>query len=297
MEYKYPKPKRSSAKVGPSEAKFICENYGKIPTNILCRKIKLQDTTVYKILRLNKIKRNIFTNFWNRFTIEKEAKKYLSRLEFAKNRNGAVHAAKKLGIYDKVCKHMIASGNIHNKHLYIYKFIDNSVYIGTTYSIKKRHNDHMRGLLKNKTIKEFKYTKLMPVDKAIKLEEEFRQYYINLDIKVHNKVKCALPASFNSKYTKSECIKEALKYTLYKDFVKKSKSFYRKSRDSGWLDEVTFHLDKTGSTISRKVMNKETGQIFKSIADAARKYKTDSSSICAGIRKRHKTLGYTWEYV
>lgn len=45
--------------------------------------------------------------YWNKINIKKEAKRYTRRKDFLEQSSGAYSAARKNGILDKVCAHMI----------------------------------------------------------------------------------------------------------------------------------------------------------------------------------------------
>lgn len=49
----------------------------------------------------------ISTSYWTEELLETESKKYTTKSLFHKNSQGAVQAAKRLGIYEKICSHMV----------------------------------------------------------------------------------------------------------------------------------------------------------------------------------------------
>lgn len=67
-----------------------------------------------------------------------EALKYKHRGDFSIYSGGAYHAAIDRGWLDEVCAHMKPIGNYKKRMIYAYEFDDNHVYVGLTYSIKKK---------------------------------------------------------------------------------------------------------------------------------------------------------------
>ncbi len=52
---------------------------------------------------------------WTETLLRKEAMKYTTRTEFIRNTGAAFRAAKRLGIYDDICKHMVIIHKTHTK--------------------------------------------------------------------------------------------------------------------------------------------------------------------------------------
>ena len=75
--------------------------------------------------------------------IKNEALKYKTRIEFSNLSGSAYSSARKLGVLDDICSHMI---QVKRMKSYVYKacFDDNSIYIGITYNFKKRINTHLK---------------------------------------------------------------------------------------------------------------------------------------------------------
>ena len=81
---------------------------------------------------------------WTKENCKIEALKYNYRSEFQKKSHSAYNASIRLKILDEVCSHMKIIGHKYKRCIYAYEFLDNSVYIGLTFNLDRRKNEHLK---------------------------------------------------------------------------------------------------------------------------------------------------------
>jgi predicted GIY-YIG superfamily endonuclease len=189
--------------------------------------------------------------YWNEERCINEALKYNTRNEFQSGSSGAYEHARRKMILDQICSHMMTMGNRYLKHVYVYVFSDNHIYVGITGNIKSRNNDHMtkdvspvfRHIKKTGLIPSIKYETANPVfvDIAIKMEKDVLNKYINLGFIKLNVAKTGGGISKNGK-TIEEMKIESLKYKSRGEFAEKSRSTYYYALNKGLLDDICGHM-------------------------------------------------------
>lgn len=192
------------------------------------------------------------TSYWTKEKCHEESLKYTNRTEFSKKSNGAYTAAYRKGWLDDICSHMITIGNRHNKCIYAYEFPDNSVYVGLTYNIDKRHSDRQRDN-KDQVIKYIKKKGLKPlrkqltcyidVEEAIKAENYYVNKYKSEGWNVLNIAKTGAIGGNIIIWTYDKCREEALKYKNKTEFLKNNSSAYVAAYRNGWLDDICSHME------------------------------------------------------
>jgi len=152
---------------------------------------KKQDSSVYRIVIKNKWFKELCNNlsYSNiHWTIEKcklESLKYNNRTDFQNKSKGAYEFAKRNKILHKICSHMIKLGNKYKRCIYAFEFNDNHVYIGLTYNLEKRKNQHLKKgtvynyLNNNSTYVLKQLSDYIDVFDAMKLEEKYISTYEN----------------------------------------------------------------------------------------------------------------------
>ena len=161
--------------------------------------------------------------FWNKERCHNIALKYSYRKDFRKNEQSVYIISHREGWIDEICSHMLVCGNKYNRCVYAYEFPDNSVYIGLTYDLIRRHSDHIDGkdkdsrvykhIIKTGLIPKFiQSTEFIDADLASKKEIEKRDEYYNKGWNILNVAKCGSIGGSIPKWTKENCIKEASKY-------------------------------------------------------------------------------------
>jgi len=191
-------------------------------------------------------------NYWTKENCAKEALKYKTRIDFETNSSSACQTARRNKWMDEICMHMLLLGNKFKRCIYAYEFVDNSVYIGLTFNINKRKNQHLSKKRKSSVQEHILKTGLHPILKqltdyiniedAIKLEEDIKNNYKNMGWNILNKVKCGATGSNKLKWTKERCFEEAFKYNKRSEFKKNARSAYNSACRHGWLQEIFLKL-------------------------------------------------------
>jgi hypothetical protein len=188
---------------------------------------------------------------WSKEACKKEALKYMYRIDFKKNSKGAYPASRINGWLDEICSHMIPKGNKFKRLIYRFIFSDNYCYVGLTYDPERRRKDHLTKFNSSVYLHIIqtglnpifeKLTEYLDIENA-KIQEEYwklkseEQGYFIL-----NKYKTGALGSIETKWTKENCKKEALKYEYRTEFRKYSERAYMTAFHNGWLDEICLHL-------------------------------------------------------
>lgn len=196
--------------------------------------------------------------YWTREKCYEEAKNYKSQREFERGNASAFSAAYKngwLGDYD-----WFEKGHVTDKNVYVvYCYKDdesNSVYIGLTNHLRRRHLQHCNGHMKHGEIKYdtvYKYFNLIgrsiPEPTILKQElyaneaQEYEKYYVNyFKEEGWNVLNIAKTGSLGAlyKWTREKCYEEAKKYTTLAEFQKNAGSVYNAARKNGWLKEYVW---------------------------------------------------------
>lgn len=221
--------------------------------------------------------------YWTKETCQVEAMKYNTRFEFQKWSNGAYVKARKNGWLDDICSHMTTVGNLFNRCVYSIEFDDNHVYIGLTYNLEKRFNDHISDVHYNSSsvLKHIKLTNSIPrlkqlsnyigVKDAAKLEDDIRMEYFKNKWIILNRIKCGGLGGDIIKWTKSKCIEEAMKYKELSQFNKNSRCAYNAAKKYGWLDEMSVHMSKIIHWIRDKELCREEAMKYETRKDFSEK--------------------------
>lgn len=196
--------------------------------------------------------RQKWAGYWN--DIERcrtEALKHSSRKMFRDNCASAHDSALRNGWLDEICLHMLRKGNKMKRCIYRYIFTDNSTYVGLTHDLderksnrKKNTNDSVISHI-NKTKLTPKITQLtdyLPIDEAVKLEEEYRLKYIAEGWNVLNRVKCGSLGGNTLFWTYDKIIEVASECTTKKEFNEKYHGAYLAAHKIRVIDDVCSHM-------------------------------------------------------
>ena len=187
--------------------------------------------------------------YWTFDKCKKEALKYNTKMDFNKNSIGAYSKAWENNWLDDICKHMITIGNSYKRCIYAYEFSDNHVYIGLTFNIDIRNQQHMKNgpvanhIEVNKNYKFKMLTDYIDCEEAKINEQKYIDLYKNNNWIILNKSKAGGLGGNKEKWTKDKCKQEALKYTNIKDYSNNSLS-YRTAVRNKWLDEICIHMNR-----------------------------------------------------
>ena len=190
-------------------------------------------------------------NYWTKEKCQEEASKYNNRTDFYKNSSGAYLYATKENILDKVCEHMIITGNLKKRCIYSAEFNDNFVYVGLTCNFNKRISEHLTSL-NSEVYKHFQIINEKPIFKQLtdyievniakEKEGEFVLLYGNTNWKLLNKAKTGALGGNDSFWTLEKCQEEALKYNSRSEFNKNMPKAYNAACKNGWLIYICEHM-------------------------------------------------------
>jgi hypothetical protein len=189
--------------------------------------------------------------YWTKEKCAEEALKYKTKSEFEINSKTAYSKSIKNKWIDDICVHMMIIGNRFKRCIYVYEFIDNSVYVGLTYDIEKRHTNRIKNL-NDAVTKHIIKSGLQPIRKQItdyidieeasKLEGIYVEKYRKNGWNILNRNKTGATGSIIIKWTYEACKKEALKYINKTQFIKNGKGAYSSARKNEWLDDICSHM-------------------------------------------------------
>ncbi|MDE3241704.1 MAG: GIY-YIG nuclease family protein [Nitrospirota bacterium] len=188
--------------------------------------------------------------YWNLTAIAKEAKKYTSRSSFQKESPSAHQAAKRLGIFEQVCKHMIRK----------------SVPVG--YWTKERILSISR---KYPTLSDF----LKNEDRAAKAARRLGVYQEALS----HLQRTRTPPGF---WTPEKIRVEASNFKHRADFWKNSPGAYKAAGDFGIRDEVCTHMKP--KEVRRGAAVEVNGKQYSSITKAAKAFGLDGQLVAHRLR-------------
>lgn len=214
--------------------------------------------------------------YWDFDKVESEAKLYTTRNDFRKYSMTAYRVACENKWLDQVCSHMEIQGNI--KYRYIYEIADHDrkiVYVGLTYSPKKRKESHERDPKSSRIVEAFGHdlplkviSERVSLEEASRLEELYIRHYRVMGYQVLNRAKGGGVGGNYIKWTNDEIAKEALKYENKVAFKEGSRWAYSAALDRGIFDEVCSHM--------RPLRMPDGYWTTENITNEALKYKTRS---------------------
>ena len=188
--------------------------------------------------------------YWTKELCGEEAKKYKILDDFRKNSSSAYSISVKNKWIEDICINYEEQGTYYKRFIYAYEFPDNHVYVGLTYNIAKRKNQHIKtGTVfeyseETNSIPAFKQLTRNPVsvEEAKLLEESYLQEYIKDGWAGLNKAKTGGLGGGKSKWTFDKIYKEALKYKDRSSFYKDFSWAYSVAIRRGWIEEITKHM-------------------------------------------------------
>lgn len=188
-------------------------------------------------------------NYWTKKRCIEEAKKHKSRSLFKKNAGGAYNCAKENKWLDEICSNMEIAGNRFKRLVYVYEFLDGSIYVGLTHDVIERDNKHKRDkrskvyqyIKETKTMPTLTYSGYMHVNEAKLLEGKTVEKYKKEGYKILNVSPTGGLGGY-LRWTFEKCLNEALKYGTRIEFARKSGSAYNSARRYGWLEKVCSHM-------------------------------------------------------
>ena len=189
--------------------------------------------------------------YWTKERCVEEAIKYKTRSEFNSKSVSAYSKSWENDWLDEICSHMNYSGHRYSRCIYAYEFSDKFVYVGLTFNLNERDNQHKKKgpvfnhINKTSLIPNFhKLTDFIDIESAKLKEKEYVIFYKENGWCLLNSIKTGALGSSERKWTKEKCQEEALKYLTIKDYKKNSLS-YRAAVRNKWLDEICNHMNRT----------------------------------------------------
>lgn len=189
---------------------------------------------------------------WTKERCLEEALKYNSRTEFHNSNKSAYNSSIKNGWMDEICSHMIVIGNIKRRAIYCFEFEDKHVYVGLTYNINKRKNEHLNSdksavyLHMNKTglVPNFKQlTDYIDLESSIEMEGIKIDEYTHNNWIILNRKKYGDVGRDTFKWDYESCKNEALKYNDRTLFMRNSSGAHKSALINGWLIDITEHMN------------------------------------------------------
>ena len=243
--------------------------------------------------------------------------KYAS--EFERKYGGAYNRAKAMGWYNDITWFEVPkmfNGDMNAQNHVIYAYEDETrrfVYVGLTNDIKRRHREHSRPHKHGRNSKVYEYFtshqmdipqpkilsyRLTPAESREK-EDEWLQKYKNEGWIIINTAKTGKNSgslgSYVRKWTIEALKEEASKYKTKAEFERYSSAAYSTALNKGIINQLGLVDAKPAK---RAVRNVETGEVFRSLSAAGKKYGVSPDYISwAAQGKRDTYAGYHWEFI
>jgi len=239
----------------------------------------------------------------------KEALKYQTRSDFRQNSYYIYNMACSFHWLDEICTHMIRTGSIMYRCVYVYEFPDNYAYVGLTNNITKR-NSKRKSKLNDAVTKYIKETNLEPnlkqlcdyvhIDVARELEKDLIKIYKSMGWNMLNITDGGEVGAIERKWTKEECHKEALSFKTKTKFKEKKCSAYMCAKRNNWLDDICMHMIQINThrtsedcrLIALKYKTKVEFEKYDKASYAWAKRNEILEELCAHMSRKYKPQGY-----
>jgi len=148
---------------------------------------------------ISKLERK-YAKDWTKDECQKESLKYKYKSEFQKKSKGAYLKALRNNWLIDICDHMILVGSLYKRCIYsIYFRETNTIYIGLTYNLEKRFNQHLSDkkssvydYIKSSGLKPelIKLTDYVDCKEAVDLEKYYHSHYKLNGFNILNRKEC-----------------------------------------------------------------------------------------------------------
>lgn len=235
-------------------------------------KLKLKKTKNHISLCIG-LRNKLVGHKWTEIELIDIANKYKSRSEFQKKDSAAYSAAKKLGVLDRICSHMINKSfsipqlilkdiiseifktELNYNDRKVLKPYEIDIYLpkfklGFEYNGKGWHTKNENDILKSKIANEKNITLITIVENSRDyiLDIKFQlidklgllNNFLKINEKTINDIKVKNP--YSEIYDINDLIKICNNYTSFKDFYTNEKSVYAKISKLGLIDKCTSHM-------------------------------------------------------
>ena len=155
---------------------------------------------------------------------------------------------------DEICSHMIIKNNSQKRLIYRFIFSDNYCYVGLTYNIDKRKDNHLLYDKNSPVFIHIKKTNLTPtlelltdyidVNKSIEMENYWMDKSKKDGYFLLNRSKFNSIGGCNTIWTKEKCIEESQKYNTIKDLRDNNISAYNRILKNKWGKELFSHMKR-----------------------------------------------------
>jgi predicted GIY-YIG superfamily endonuclease len=188
--------------------------------------------------------------YWCFEKCKEEALKYETKTDFLTKSKSAYSKSLSKKWIDEICKHMIVKGNHYKRCIYVFEFTNKIFYVGLTYNIHKRKDEHFRkGPVYNYYKKVNIKPKMIQLTDYINIEEAKikEKYYLNkyLDdgwIMLNSNETGGIGGGKINKYSDEELQKEALKYKTRKEFMLKNSKMYNVAKKRKIIKDICKHM-------------------------------------------------------
>lgn len=251
---------------------------------------------------------------WNYENCYKEAKKYKSRGEFAKQNNSAYNSARKhkwIDDYTWLRDERLDLINDRIDCVYAYEFPDMlAVYVGRTLIKRKKDRDREHLYVRNDTVVKFaiKHNKRVPLPKylednlTIKEGVEKECFWINKyreqGWQVLNKAKGGSIGGIGkgkTKFTYDICYEQARLCKTRTEFKNCGNNAYRVALRNGWIKDYTWFVDgKIVGADKRRKYDYQTCYEEASKYNTITEFEKGSHGACIAARTNGWMKDYTW---
>jgi len=249
-------------------------------------------------------------DYWTKERCQGEALKFKTKSEFFKGSVSAYSKSWQQGWIDEICQHMKYLGNKFKRCVYVYEFSDGFAYVGLTFNIDYRNQQHKkRGpvfqhlKLTQSFVNIKQLTDYIDIEVAKNKESEYLSHYIDNGWILLNSAKAGACGGGERKWTKEKCRNEAMKYDNVGDYKRNSLS-YRAAVRNKWLNEVCHHMNRTKKNSNYWTKEKciEVSKNFSKRKEFIASYRSAYTAclkngwvdeVCAHMRKKEiKPSGY-----
>lgn len=193
---------------------------------------------------------------WTPEEVQKEAKKYLTKVQFQNEAPGAYNASKNLGIYDKVTEHMEWMGGTQ----WTYDMLEKEAKKYNTRTDFFKNNQkaysaaQSRGILDDITKhmewmggEQWSWDKILEKVKNYTKYKDFSNDFPGAATWVRNnnltdELKKIIKYDWEQKWNYDRIKKEALKYKTKNEFTRDFPGATHAAKEKGWWDDVTSHM-------------------------------------------------------
>jgi hypothetical protein len=250
--------------------------------------------------------------YWNKDKCIKIANKFKTKKEFKKKYPKVYWASVRNKWLKSITKHMTMSGNKKYRFVYAFEFKNKYVYVGLSYNIENREYQHLNTEdcvifqhiknTKSKYVLKNISGKPLCVEKAQYLEHKTKLKYTKDGWNILNRgltgVGVGSIGGNDTKWTKEECHKDALKYKTRTEFHDNSGGAYDYAIRRKWMDDICGHMKNQSNKIVLQLdLNNKFIKEWASASEAERSLNIGRSCISKVANSKTKSAGgYKWKY-